>query len=115
MNRKIFFFLFLTVAVLGSWTCNKDNDDNNNPDPCTGAWASDLADEANAMISAAQVYASTPTPANCNAYKDAAQDYLDALEPYGNCTTLTGQDRVDWQNAVDNAQQSIDNMDCSGK
>ena len=110
MIKKIFFSLFLTIAVFGFWTCDKDN--NNNGDPCSAAWASELSNEANAMINAAQVYATNPTPANCNAYKQAAQAYLDALEPYGNCATLTGQDRVDWQNAVDSAQQSVDNMQC---
>jgi hypothetical protein len=108
MRKKIFFLLFLGVAVSGVWSCNKDKKD----DSCSGAWASELSNEANAMINAAQVYAASPTPANCNAYKQAAQAYLDALEPYGNCATLTGQDRVDWQNAVDSAQQSVDAMQC---
>ena len=112
MSKKIFFFLFLTLTAVGSWTCSKDDDNNNNADPCTGSWATDLSNEANAMMNAAQVYASNPTIANCNAYKQAAQDYLDALEPYGNCATLTGQDRVEWQTALDNAQASINAMTC---
>jgi hypothetical protein len=109
MSKKIFFSLFLVMVVFGFWTCDK----NNNNDSCTGAWASELNNEITAMSNAAQVYASNPTVANCNAYKQAAQDYLDALEPYGNCATLTGQDRVAWQNALDSAQQSVDNLDCS--
>jgi hypothetical protein len=110
MSKKIFLPLFLMIAVFGFWTCNKDDD---KTDLCSGAWASELSNEANAMINAAQAYATNPTPATCNAYKQAAQDYLDALEPYGNCATLTGQDRVEWQNAVDSAQESLDNLDCS--
>lgn len=109
MIKKIFFSLFLAIAVFGFWTCDKSNDNN---DLCSGAWASELTNEANAMINAAQTYATNPTPANCNAYKQAAQDYLDALEPYGNCSTLTGQDKVDWQNAVDGAQQSVNSLTC---
>ena len=109
MRKKIFFLLFLAVAVSGFWTCSKDSKD----DSCSGAWASELTDEANAMISAAQDYAANPTPASCNAYKQAAQAYLDALEPYGNCATLTGQDRVDWQTAIDGAQDSVDALDCT--
>lgn len=109
MNKKIFFSLFLMVVVFGFWTCKKDN----KTDACSGAWASELSSEVNAMSSAAQTYATSPTPANCNAYKQAAQAYLDALTPYGNCATLTGQDRVDWQNALNGAQQGLDALDCS--
>ena len=110
MSKKIFFSLFLMIAVFGVWTCNKDDD---KTDLCAGTWASELSDEANTMINAAQAYASNPTPATCNAYKQAAQAYVDALEPYGNCSALTGQDKVDWQNAVDDAQESLDALDCS--
>jgi hypothetical protein len=109
MSKKIFFSLFLMVVVVGLWTCKKDNNTNG----CSGAWASELSSEVNAMSSAAQTYALSPTPANCNAYKQAAQAYLDALAPYGNCATLTGQSRVDWQNALDGAQTSVNSLDCS--
>jgi hypothetical protein len=108
MTKKIFFSLFLMVAVFGFWTCSKDN----KADACSGAWASELSNEAKA--NAAQAYGTDPTPANCNAYKQATQAYLDALEPCGNCATLTGQDRVAWQNALDSAQQSVDNLNCTG-
>jgi hypothetical protein len=110
MSKKIFFTLFLAISVLGLWTCKKDS----NADACSGAWASELSSEINAMSSAAQTYATDPTPANCNAYKQSVQTYLDALAPYGNCATLTGQDRADWQAALDAAQQSVNALDCSG-
>jgi hypothetical protein len=109
MSKKIFFTLFLAFTVLGSWTCKKDS----KTDGCTGAWATELSSQINAMSNAATVYASNPTPANCNAYKQATQNYLDALAPYGNCATLTGQNRADWQAALDAAQASVDAMDCS--
>jgi hypothetical protein len=110
MSKKIFFSLFLMVAVFGFWTCNKDED---KADTCSAAWASELSNEVEAMSNAAQVYMTSPTPANCLAYKQAMQDYLDALEPYGNCPTLTGQSREQWQAALDAAQLSVDNLDCS--
>jgi len=110
MKSKIFFVLFLAVVSVGSWTCKKDNNDNG--DPCSINWASDLVDEINAMNAAAQTYIADPTYENCIAYKNAAQAYLDALEPYGNCAVLTGQDRVAWQNAIDEAQESLDNLNC---
>jgi hypothetical protein len=112
MKNKIFFFTFLAVASFGLWTCGDKDDDG---DGCSTAWANELTNEANAMINAAQVYAMNPTVANCNAYKAAAQDYLDALEPYGDCPALTGQNRTDWQNAFNEAQQDLNEVDCSGK
>jgi hypothetical protein len=108
MSKKIFFTLFLAFSVLGFWTCKKDN-----KTTCSTAWASELSTQVNAMTDAATVYASNPTPANCNAYKQAVQTYLDALAPYGNCATLTGQDRTSWQAALDAAQQSVNAIDCS--
>jgi hypothetical protein len=109
MSRKIFFSLFLMIAVFGFWTCdNKEN----NANPCSVAWATELSNEISAVSTAAQNYAISPTPANCNAYKQAMQAYLDALEPYGNCPGLTGQDRTDWQNALDSAQEDINNLQC---
>lgn len=110
MIKKVFFFLFLAVAVFGFSTCNDKNDDN---DGCSAAWASELTDEVNALMSAAQTYGLNPTPANCNAYKQAAQKYVDAMKPYGDCAALTGQNRTDWQNAYNEAQTEVDNIDCS--
>ena len=75
------------IAVFGFWTCDKDDDS----DACSAAWASELNNEANALINAAQVYGMDPTVANCNAYKQAAQAYVNALEPYGDCPALTGR------------------------
>jgi hypothetical protein len=109
MNKKIFFTLFLAISVLGLWTCKKDS----KTDTCSGAWASELSSQINAMSDALTAYASNPTPATCNAYKQATQNYLDALAPYGNCATLTGQNRADWQAALDAAQASVDALDCS--
>jgi len=109
MSKKIFISLFVLVAVFSFWTCN---DDNNNDSPCSVAWATELSNEITAVSAAAQAYATNPTSATCNSYKQAMQDYLDALEPYGNCATLTGQDRTEWQNALDDTQASIDALVC---
>ncbi len=107
-NKSIIvLFLFLIVAVVSS--CSKDEEKNA---PCSAAWANELTDEINAFSAAAQTYAGNPTQENCIAYRQAAQAYLDALEPYGDCTLLTGQDRTSWQNALEEAQESVDNMEC---
>lgn len=108
MNKQIFFFSTLAIMILGSWSCNKSND----PAGCSTAWATDLSNEITALSNAAQAYAVDPSQQNCLAYKSAMQAYIDALEPYGNCASLTGQSRTEWQNAINDAQQSIDDMNC---
>lgn len=110
MAKKIIFILMLSVAGVAFWSCNKDKD---NGDACSIAWSTELSDEINAMSAAAQAYGQNPSYENCMAYKNAAQAYLNALKPYGNCAALTGQDRVAWQNALDQAQQSVDELDCT--
>lgn len=110
MSKNIFFISILAIIFVGSWSCNKDDDDGGNA--CSIAWANDLADEVMAMSNAAQAYGLNPTYENCIAYKAAAQAYVDALAPYGNCATLTGQDRIAWQQALEDAQESVDDIDC---
>jgi len=109
MSKNILFISFLAIIFVGSWSCNKDDDDGNT---CSTDWANELSVQITAMSDAAQVYAADPTYENCIAYKAAAQAYVDALAPYGNCTALTGQARVAWQQAVDDTQQAVNDMNC---
>ncbi|WP_139249721.1 hypothetical protein [Mariniphaga anaerophila] len=109
MKNKILSLFLLMFLVAGISSCKKSEEKET---PCSVAWATELSDELNAMAAAAQTFATNPTSANCNAYKQAAQAYLNALRPYGDCTLLTGQDRVVWQNAIDDAQESLDDMEC---
>lgn len=109
MKKGILLALVFTVSICGLWSCGGDDE----PTGCSTAWASELANEVSAMTAAAQAYTLDPSVANCNAYKNACQAYVDALEPYGNCATLTGQNRTDWQNALNDAQDNINQIDCS--
>jgi outer membrane receptor for ferrienterochelin and colicin len=99
-NRLIFIFCF-TLFITG---CSKDGD---GVAPCSTAWATDLQGELNALVNAGAAYGADPSAANCSAYKSAYQNYIDALKPYGNCATLTGQDRTDWQQALNEAEAEV--------
>lgn len=111
MNKKVLFALIMAFGILGLAACS--NDDDVTEDPCSTAWSTELQAEIEAMSLAAQTYASDPTPANCEAYRTAAQAYIDALKPYGNCAVLTGQNRVAWEEAVAQAEANLEDMDCS--
>ena len=109
MNLKFYVILLLTVVTFSLFAC-KDKDGGDAP--CSVAWATELQDEVSNYTSAAIAYSSNPTTANCNAYKNALQAYLNAMEPYGNCATLSSTDRQSWQQAIDNAQASVDAIEC---
>jgi len=111
MNKKVLFALIMAFGIFGLAACS--NDDDVTDEPCSTAWSTEIQAEIEGMSLAAQTYASDPTPANCEAYRSAAQAYIDALKPYGNCATLTGQSRVQWEEAVAEAEADIAEMDCS--
>lgn len=96
-----------SIIVFGFTSCGKDDGAG-----CSSAWASEVADEVDALTDASQAYALDPTTAKCNAYKDAAQDYVDALESFRGCSGLTGASRTDWENAVNSAQASVNAISC---
>ena len=91
----------LTVLVTA---CSKDGD---GIAPCSAAWATDLQNELVSVSTAASTYQMDQSDANCQALKTAYQNYINALKPYGNCATLTGQSRTDWKNALDEAEASV--------
>jgi hypothetical protein len=88
-----------SLAVLTS--CNKLGT------PCSIAWAVELHAEIAAISAASLAYAQDQSTENCNALKDAYQAYIDALEPYGKCERLTGQEREEWQQALDEAKEDL--------
>ena len=104
--------LFISIGIvffLGFGSCGEDK---NKDESCSAAWGTELQDEINAFSNAAQAYSASPSLTTCNAYKNAAQAYVNALQPYGECATLTGSLRTNWQTALTNAQASVDAIEC---
>ena len=99
-NHLIIIFCF-TIFVT---SCSKDGD---GVVPCSTAWSTELQNEFTAITNAATAYALDQSAANCSTLKAAYQDYIDAIKPYGNCATLTGQSRADWQKALDDAEDDV--------
>jgi hypothetical protein len=106
MNTKSL-FLFFALSLSGIlFSCDKKEDD------CTTAYTVELQAEINALNTAAQAYSQNATPANCLAYKAAAQAYVNALEPYGNCDALTGQSRTEFEASLTAARNSVNSLTC---
>jgi hypothetical protein len=95
----------VVFSLLVLFACKKDN-----PITCSTAYATELSNELTAISTAFSNYAMDQSEANCTALKAAYQDYIDALRPYGECETLTGQDRTDWQNTLNEAEEGIDTL-----
>jgi len=105
MARVLSFLI--VISFLGIGSCKKKATD---PDYCGTSWATQLTSEINAITSAGQLYASNPTTANCNAYKAAYQNYLDALGPFADCAAWSAQQRAELEDAINEAEQQISTL-----
>jgi hypothetical protein len=101
------FFVLIVVSFLGIGSCKKKTTD---PDKCGTSWATQLSAEINAVSAATQTYTSNQTTANCNALKAAYQNYLDALEPFSECTAWTAEQKNELQDAISEAEQEISTL-----
>lgn len=108
MKNSTSYLAIVFLALLVLFSCSKDDDDGGIA-PC-GNWGTDLQNEFTAISTAVNIYSMDPSEANCAALKDAYQDYIDALKPYGNCTTLSGVSRAQWQEAIDEAEEDLDSI-----
>lgn len=112
MKINLLAFVLLFGFIITGSSCSEDEADGGGNNPCSTAYATELQDEINALNAAAMAYGLNQTQANCIAYKAAAQAYLNALEPYGDCNLLTGQQRIDWEKAYQSAKDAVAAIPC---
>ena len=91
--------------VFFDYGCKNDDD----PSDCN--YLTETQDELATFNAAATAYANSQTTANCQAYKVAAQAYLDELEDHLDCATLAGQG-AEIQSSITSAQASVDAIQC---
>ena len=102
--------LLAILAILGFSSCKKDKESNNDPAICSSEWADE---EYDALIAAWNAYSANMSVENCNAYKNAYQDYIDALEPFLECTaTWTEAERQEVRDAIDEAEEAMNELTC---
>jgi hypothetical protein len=100
--QKLLAGIFCGLVFI-TYSCNKNNDD---PVGCN--WAVEVQGEIQAFSDAATAYAMNPTTANCNAYINAYQNYLNALEDHIDCATIFGN-QAELQAAINEAQAELNN------
>lgn len=103
--------LLAIVAILGLSSCKKDKD-SNDPAICSADLAIELDDEYDALLTAWDAYVSDMSVENCNAYKAAYQDYIDALKPFLECASWTADELQDLQDAIDEAEAAMNELTC---
>jgi hypothetical protein len=101
------FILSTFLITSGLFSCKSDEE---KLEDCSILWATEVQDELNGISAAATAYFTDPSAANCNAYRSAYESYIDALEPYGECSALTGQNRSQWEQAIQDARESLNTL-----
>lgn len=101
---------FLAIA-LSFTACGGDDDGNIGPAFCNEQTYGDAVANATTSLSdAAVTYANDPTTANCEAYRTAAQNYLDEVRRFEDCATIGTRD--DFRESLREAQESVDMIMC---
>ena len=100
---RLFCFL-IVLSFLGVGSCKKKAVD---PDYCTTNWTTTIQTELTAVTNALTAYGTNPTITTCNALKAAYEDYIDALEPFSECTLWTATTKTQWQDMIDEARAEL--------
>ncbi len=104
MNQIQKIFVVICIAAVPFFgSCGKN-------DPVGCNYLTEVQNEADALTTALTAYSNNPTMANCNAYKNAYQDYLDALDDHHGCV-LAGQQAA-YQDSINQAQAALDALQC---
>lgn len=113
MKTKMYLGL-IAALILGLSSCKKDDDSGTTTPagPCANYtnWATGFQAELTAMTNAAQAYATDPTTANCEAYKAAANDYIDALEGVRTC--VAASQLTAYNTSIQQARDAINALSC---
>jgi hypothetical protein len=100
-------FCFFAFFIL-STGCGDDKD---TPEGCATNFAATFQDELEDINTASANFSNDPSTANCEAFKDAYNDYLDALEDWEECANINNQ-VVEWQQSLDAARAAINDLVC---
>ncbi len=75
----------------------------------TGSWAEELSSDSEAWVEAYSVYTESPTVENCNRYKSALGNYVNALEGVEDCYGGL----ADFDNDFSEARNELGEIDCT--
>lgn len=105
MKKLFAMSLCLLAVAFVAPSCKDDEED------CAQT-ASNLQDELTSMQNAAIAYALDNSTANCNAYKSAAQAYINEAQDLIDCPGLSASEKAQYQQSLDDAQDELNNLPC---
>ena len=112
--KTIFNYTFLIVLAFCFTSCGDDDDGGSSQNvDCNSSLAVNqaIADEVDAISTVLQAYTMDPSPSNCDALKDAYQDYIDALRDLQDCANMAGVG-AEFAASLDDAEANIANLNC---
>lgn len=112
IKTKFYLIGSLVMVFAFSTACSKDNPLNPIGNCGSGSWSQQVQSELTSLSDAATLYTNDPTVANCENYKNAVGDYLDALEGIRTC--VLGASKKAFDQAIDEAKEDLDETDCNG-
>jgi len=101
----------IAIGILAAFimvSCSKKKDD---PDTCAAGWENSFLDEYEAFVEAAQTYSNSGTKEDCEKYKAALLDYIDAIRVLEDCYILIGQE-ASWRASLDEAEMEAQMIQC---
>lgn len=105
MKRLFLFYIPCLIVMMGLYACGKSAIN------CHSAgWAFAISNEAIALSEASSAYSLDQSKANCENYKKAYQDYINALKKYEKC--LEPSERSSWIQSLNDAEQEIKDLQC---
>ncbi|MEM9835588.1 MAG: hypothetical protein AAF828_03750 [Bacteroidota bacterium] len=114
MKQLLFFLLLTTTLFIAS--CGNDDGDGSDVIltprglACTNQAFTDAFNEAAMNLTTAiNAYVADQSVANCEAYRAAADEYVDAVEDFADCALI---DRDLYDQSIAEARQSVEDIDC---
>ena len=110
MKRSITFSTVLFFSIFLFFSCNSKSALEKK---CENWSASvEFQEELSSVNNAAVTYSQNPTTENCEAYREAYLDYIDALRDWEDCYTFYDLDD-EFNQALDDAEEAANNLDCN--
>lgn len=102
----------LLFAIVFVSACGNDDEPAPTIGNCTNeAFTNAFNDAIMALSDAAIAYGNNPTQANCDAWRQEANDYLDAIEGFETCTTVNNSQ--EYRDALADARAEVNNFTCN--
>ena len=98
------------IIILTGFSSCSIEDDVISGDCFGGTWIQELSVELQTWTATAQAYSDEPTKENCNRYKSAIANYLDALERIKKCVPVIS--KGDFDESLKEAKLELNEIEC---